>query len=210
MRSLKPRYSLGLWLAVSITPPTAVIVARDRPAQPRRGQVAVGQLDLQPVRCEHLGGRGCEAAGLEARVVADEHEPARVVFREDPPGGVGHAAQRFVGEVGADDGSPAVGTEADVGRCSHRKDPRNVAVETSCGLSHNAKLPSALPVPALPHELRVDLHVPIHALLGRGARRVEHDARRLHACRADLGDERRRTRRRPPRASACPARRSAA
>ncbi len=61
-----------------------------------------------------LGGGSGEAAGLEARVVADQDGAAGVVLREHAAGGVGDAAERLVGEVVADDRAPAVSTEVNV------------------------------------------------------------------------------------------------
>jgi hypothetical protein len=74
-------------------PADGALVARDRPAERRRGHVAVGEDDVQAVRGEDLGSRLGERACLEAGVVADEDAPAGVVLGEDPTGRVGDATQ---------------------------------------------------------------------------------------------------------------------
>ena len=90
------------------------VVASDRPAQRRSGQVAVGDLGCQPVGGEHFGSGSGEAASLEACVVADEHGAAGVLGGDDAPSRISDAAQALVGEILANDRAPSISAELDV------------------------------------------------------------------------------------------------
>ena len=69
------------------------VVTSDREAECRRGQVTVGHLHDQAVTGHDLRCGSCEAAGLEARVVADEDRAAGVLGSEHAGGSIGDAAQ---------------------------------------------------------------------------------------------------------------------
>ncbi len=122
MRTLKPEIRCRVVARGEHDAADRLIVARDRPAQRGRGQVAIGDLDAQPVRGEHLGRRAREAAGLEARVVADDDDATGAFCGPHTSRGIGHPTQALVGEVLGDHGAPAVGAESDIGVGCHRYD----------------------------------------------------------------------------------------